>query len=287
MEGGLNLEGEVTEVQRQHGVVWGIVFGITIFGCMLVWSQLIPLGAGPDEPSNFVKSAAIIRGEFTGKSVDKWVLAIDGWAFDSESGIRRIVVTANGLVVGESEPSFKRGDVAEQFLIDPESLTGFSIRVTLPSDDPRTYSVYAERNDGTLVILEVANAENIVTLPSPTTSFDGKVPSVSSSTHGSVDLSRVAANLDLSYWSTKVDIDPQFGVAISVPWCFAPYADKPACNRPIESQTIIDNPPWTGIGRYPPGGFAIAGIGTLAGPNDFAFRLSRAMVAGACALLLS
>lgn len=272
---------------RQRGFVFGSAFGLAIFAFMLVWSQLVPLGAGPDEPSNFVKSAAVIRGEFTGQSVDKWVLSIDGWAFDGESGIRRVIATADGLVVGEGVPSMEREDVADQFSIDAESLVGFSIKVKLPDNAPRSYAVYAELNDGTLVILEVADAENVVTLPSPATSVDGKVPSVSASTHGSVDLSRVAANLDLSYWSTKVDIDPQFGVALQVPWCFAPHAEKPGCNTPIEAQPIVDNPPITNMGLYPPGGFAIAGISTLAGPNDFAFRLSRAMNAGACALLLA
>lgn len=271
----------------QRVVVLGFLFGIAVFACMLVWSQLVPLGAGPDEPSNFVKSAALIRGEFTGQSVDKWVLSIDGWAFDSESGIRRVIATADGLVVGEEVPSMAREDVADFLSIDAESLVGFSIKVKLPDNAPRSYSVYAELNDGTLVILDVANTENIVTSPSFTKSVDGKLPSVSASTHGSVDLSRVAANLNLSYWSTKVNIDPQFGVALQVPWCFAPHADKPACNTPIEAQPIVDNPPITNMGLYPPGGFAVAGIGTLAGPNDLSFRLSRALNAGASALLLA
>lgn len=253
---------------------------------MLVWSQLIPLGAGPDEPSNFIKSAAIIRGEFTGQDMDRWILSVDGWAFDSGPGIRKIIVTVDGQVAGESVPSMAREDVAEFLSIDVESLVGFSIRGKLPNNDSRSYAVYAELNDGTLVILDVAKTENVVTSPSFTNSVDGKFPSVTITTHGSVDQSRVTANLEMSYWSTKVNIDPQFGVALQLPWCFAPYAEKPGCNNPIESQTVIDNPPWTGMGRYPPGGFAFSGIGTLAGPNDFAFRLSRATNASACALLL-
>lgn len=283
MEGDPNRENSNARRLRQPS----IVFGVAIFACMLVWSQLVPLGAGPDEPSNFVKSAALIRGEFIGQDMDKWVLSINGWAFDSESGIRRIIATADGRVVGEGVPSETREDVADLLSIDVKSLVGFSIRGKIPTNDPRSYAVYAELNNGTLVILDVGKTENVVTSPSLTTSVDGKFPRVSASTHGHVDLSRVEANLELAYWSTKVDIDPQFGVALFVPWCFAPYANKPACNTPIESQTVVDNPPWTNMGRYPPGGFAIAGIGTLAGPNDFAFRLSRAMIAGTCALLLA
>ena len=68
---------------------------------MLVWSQLVPLGAGPDEPSNFVKSAAIIRGEFIGKDLDRWLLNVDGWAFDSKSGIRRVIVSVDGEIVDQ------------------------------------------------------------------------------------------------------------------------------------------------------------------------------------------
>jgi len=147
--------------------------------------------------------------------------------------------------------------------------------------------VYAELNDGTLVILDVGSRKNVATTPSLTTSVDGKLPSVSKSTSGYVEQSRVKATLEFAYWTTKVNIDPQFGAALQVPWCFAPVAAHPACNKPIEDLDIIDDPPWTNMGRYPPGGFAVAGIGTLAGPNDFAFRLSRAMNAGACAMLLA
>lgn len=253
---------------------------------MLVWSQLTPLGAGPDEPANFVKSAALVRGEFIGEDLKRWILSVDGWAFDSGSGIRRVFVTADGLVVGEGMPSAERGDVADQFSLAPESLVGFSIRVKLPDDSPRTYAVYAELNDGTLVIIEVADAENVATPPSLTDSVEGKFPRESASTHGSVDQSRVAPTLEMSYWSTKVDIDPQFGVALQLPWCFAPFAERPACDMSIENQAVTDIPPITNMGRYPPGGFVASGLGTLAGPNDFAFRLSRATSAAVCAILL-
>jgi len=272
---------------RKPGFVWAIFFGVAVFSCMLVWSQLIPLGAGPDEPSNFVRAAALVRGEFTGESVDTWVLSVDGWAYDGESGIRRVIATADGLVVGEAVPSRAREDVASHLSIDAETPVGFFIRARLPSKDPRTYAVYAELTDGRLVILNVGSRKNVATTPSLTTSVDGKLPSVLKSTSGYVEQSQVKATLEFAYWTTKVDIDPQFGVALQIPWCYAPVAAHPACNKPIEDLAIIDDPPWTNMGRYPPGGFAVAGIGTLAGPNDFAFRLSRAMNAGACAMLLA
>lgn len=254
---------------------------------MLAWSQLLPIGAGPDEPSNFIKSAAIIRGEFIGEDKHEWILSVDGWAFDSGSGIHRVIVTADGQVVGDGVPSIARQDVADVLSIDADSLVGFSIKVKFSDDAPRSYVVYSELNDGNLVILEVSKNKNIVSSGSSENAVEGRLPIVSRTSHGFVDQSRFYANLDLSYWSTSVDIDPQFGVALSVPWCFAPVAERPACNMPIEDQIIIDNPPWTGMGHYPPGGFAFSGIGTLVGPNDFAFRLSRAINSGISAILLA
>ncbi len=270
-----------------HSLRWGILFGVTMFACMLLWSQLVPLGAGPDEPSNFIKSAAVIRGEFIGKDVDRWLLTVDGWAFDSESGIRRVIVAVDGQVAGEGGPSEPREDVADFLSIDTETLVGFSVTVRVPNNERRLYSVYAELNDGTLVFIEPAAGDNVVTLPLPNATIDGQLPRESTSTYGSVDQSRVSSNLNLSYWSTEVNIDPQFGVAHQIPACFVPYADKPACNTSIEDQPIIDHPAWTGMGRYPPGGFAISGIGTFAGPNDSAFRLSRALIAATSSLLLA
>lgn len=265
----------------------GVLFGVAIFACILVWSQLTPLGAGPDEPSNFIRSAAIVRGEFIGKDIDKWQLTVDGWAYDSKSGVGRILVVVDGHVAGEGVPSQVRDDVAEFLSIDPDAPVGFSVNVRLSNDNQRTYGVYAELNDGTLVILSTSDtADNVVTTPSPTASVDGKLPRESATTYGYVDYSSVTAILGLAYWSTEVDIDPQFGAALNIPWCYAPDASKPGCNSPVEDQPIVDDPPWTPVGRYPPAGFVISGIGTLAGPNDFAFRLSRIMISAASAIML-
>ncbi len=254
---------------------------------MLVWSQLVPLGAGPDEPSNFVKSAAVIRGEFIGKDLDRWSVTADGWAFDSDSGIERIILTIDGRVGAVGVPNTARADVAELLAIDVETLVGYSITASLPNNDPRSYAVYAELNDGKLVILDVGDSDNVVTTPESNTPVDGKLPETSSTTSGYVDQSRVTANLGLSYWTTEVDIDPQFNAAHQVPWCFAPYGERPACNTPIEDQPITAETAWTNMGRYPPGGFVVSGVATVAGPNDMAFRLSRATNAAACASLLA
>ena len=36
----------------------------------IAWMMVLPLFAGPDEPANFIKSAAVVRGEFVGKPID-------------------------------------------------------------------------------------------------------------------------------------------------------------------------------------------------------------------------
>ncbi|CAN5592354.1 hypothetical protein BH10ACT2_BH10ACT2_00070 [soil metagenome] len=98
------------------------------------------------------------------------------------------------------------------------------------------------------------------------------------------DLSPTA---DLSYWSTAVDIDPQFNAANQIPWCFAPYAAVPACDRPMATTDPVDNIPYTTHGRYPPLLYIVPGLATLFGPTDFSVRLARLLVAGAAATILA
>jgi hypothetical protein len=82
-------------------------------------------------------------------------------------------------------------------------------------------------------------------------------------------------SLEKSYWTTTVDIDPQFGVANLVPWCFAPFSEKPACNLAIEDAAFVDNPPYTNMGRYPILPFLVSGVGTIFGANDVSVLVSR------------
>ena len=82
-------------------------------------------------------------------------------------------------------------------------------------------------------------------------------------------------SLEKSYWTTTVDIDPQFGVANLVPWCFAPFSEKPACNLAIEDAAFVDNPPYTNMGRYPIFPFLVSGVGTIFGANDSSALVSR------------
>ena len=142
-----------------------IKIGVAFFSLMVVWSFLTPLFSGPDEPSNFIRSAAVVRGEW----------------------------------IGENYP----------------------------------------------------------------------------------------ASIEKSYWTTYVDIDPQFGVANSIPWCFAPFPEKPGCGIAVEDAPIVDIPPWTNMGRYPPLPFVISGIGTVFGATNLSVYMSRAMTSFASALLIA
>lgn len=126
---------------------------VSLFALVVSWSLSMPLFSGPDEPANFVKSAAVVRGEFVG----------------ADAGV----------------------------------------------------------------------------------------------------------SLEKSYWTTTVNIDPQFGVANLVPWCFAPFSEKPACNLAIEDAAFVENPPYTNMGRYPIFPFLVSGVGTIFGANDFSALASR------------
>ena len=142
-----------------------VKIGVAFFSLMVAWSFLTPLFSGPDEPSNFIRSAAVVRGEW----------------------------------IGENYP----------------------------------------------------------------------------------------ASIEKSYWTTYVDIDPQFGVANLIPWCFAPFPEKPGCGIAVEDAPIVDIPPWTNMGRYPPLPFVISGIGTVFGATNFSVYAARAMTSFASALLIA
>ena len=98
--------------------------------------------------------------------------------------------------------------------------------------------------------------------------------------------SDAGVSLEKSYWTTTVNIDPQFGVANLVPWCFAPFSEKPACNLAIEDAAFVDNPPYTNMGRYPIFPFLVSGAGTIFGANDVSVLASRLMLGAVAVALL-
>ena len=96
----------------------------------------------------------------------------------------------------------------------------------------------------------------------------------------------VAPEMLKSYWTTIVDIDPQYGSANGLPWCFAPYPDKPACTYDVATAPMVDGVAWTNMGKYPPLGFAISGLGTVFGPSNASVYAARVVQSLVCAALL-
>ena len=150
---------------KTHAARSAIKIGAALFSLMAVWSFLTPLFSGPDEPSNFIRSAAVVRGEW----------------------------------IGENYP----------------------------------------------------------------------------------------ASIEKSYWSTYVHIDPQFGTANAIPWCFAPFPEKPGCGIAVEDVPVVDIPTWTNMGRYPPLPFVISGIGTVFGATDLSVLVARLMTSLVSAVLIA
>lgn len=96
----------------------------------------------------------------------------------------------------------------------------------------------------------------------------------------------IDASTTTSFWSTFVDINPQFGTAQQVPWCFVGQPQTPACDKPLSALSPVENSR-TDMGRYPALGFVPAGIGTLVGPSDAGVRAARASAAVAASALLT
>ena len=95
------------------------------------------------------------------------------------------------------------------------------------------------------------------------------------------------ASIEKSYWSTYVHIDPQFGTANAIPWCFAPFPEKPGCGIAVEDAPVVDIPTWTNMGRYPPLPFVISGIGTVFGATDLSVLMARLMTSLVSAVLIA
>jgi hypothetical protein len=97
----------------------------------------------------------------------------------------------------------------------------------------------------------------------------------------------VMPSLLKSYWTTTVNIDPQFGAANNIPWCFAPFSDRPGCGSRLEETQVTDNPAWTNMGRYPIAPFLVSGVGTVLGATDMSVRMARLMTSLLCAVFIT
>ena len=150
---------------EMFGVRNAVRIGVALFSLMVVWSFLTPLFSGPDEPANFIRSAAVVRGEWVGRNIP---------------------------------PSFEK-----------------------------------------------------------------------------------------HYYSTYVQIDPQFGTAYEIASCFAFLPAQPGCGPALEDAPVVEVPAWTMMGRYPPLPFVFSGIGTVFGATSLSVHMARAMTSFVSALLIS
>ena len=250
-----------------------------------LWAQLTPLGSAPDEASHLIKSAAVIRGQPKGEEIPGWRLSIDGWAYESTSGVADIVVIADGEIVDRSAPNMVRDDVTASLGIDPSTIVGFSIWV-LSFDLPESYSIYAMLNDGRLVPLQILAEKNVLTSPLDV-SVDGLSPEAVDSMASLVEDSHLNGRMEYSHWSTYVDIDPQFDGANTVQRCFVAQPAVPACGLRVQDQSTTDERPITAMGLYTPAVYLIPGFGTLAGASNNSWFAARLWSALAAALMIA
>ena len=267
---------------------WG-VFGATVLLSTLLlslWSQLTPLGSAPDEASHLIKSAGVIRGQPKGEEIPGWVLSIDGWAYDSGAGISHILIVSNEEVLQRTPPNVPREDVTSSLNISADTIVGFSIwQMEFALREP--YSIYAELNDGSIVPLRILEGKNVIDSPTDGVVINGVTPSRQSTTRSLVEDSHFNGRMELSHWSTFVDIDPQFDGASAVQRCFVAQPAQPGCGLRIEDQTTTVERPITPHGQYPPMPYIVPGLGTLIGASNAAWFTARLASALAAALVLA
>ena len=95
------------------------------------------------------------------------------------------------------------------------------------------------------------------------------------------------ASIQKSYWTTYVQIDPQFGTANAIPWCFVWLPANPGCGVAVEDAPVVDVPTWTNMGRYPPLPFVLSGVGTVFGATNLSVHMARIITSLICALLIA
>jgi hypothetical protein len=124
---------------------WSIFASAALLSVLMLslWAQLTPLGSAPDEASHYIKAAAVVRGQPAGDEVPGWVLSIDGWAHDKDTGVEEIIIVRDGEVVRRAAPNVLREDVNTSLSLPPGTIAGFSIWVTEYTRGVE-YSIFAE-----------------------------------------------------------------------------------------------------------------------------------------------
>ena len=111
-----------------------------------LWVQATPLGSASDESAHYIKSAGVIRGQFTGQDVPHWLFGVSGWVYDESSGVRNLLLVGDGEVLGMQSPDTVREDIEASLGVPAGARVGFNFGAI---HDTRyaSYRVLAELND--------------------------------------------------------------------------------------------------------------------------------------------
>ena len=250
-----------------------------------LWAQLTPLGSAPDEASHYVKSAAVVRGEWTGTPIDDWRLAVDGWVHSTDTKVVEVLVASGNEVLARSPLSVVRDDVNLARSLPSDEVVGFDFGVIL-SERREPIVVAAVLADGTLATVPFIDDTNVKSDPTQA-SIDGKPLETLSRVVGVVEHADFFGRMEYSYWSTNVDIDKQFDGAHEVQRCFVAQATTPACALSVETWPITEGQALTTMGYYAPSVYLIPGIATLFGASNASWYLARIIGSITAALILA
>ena len=266
---------------------WSIFASAALLSVLMLslWAQLTPLGSAPDEASHYIKAAAVVRGQPAGDEVPGWVLSIDGWAHDKDTGVEEIIIVRDGEIVRRATPNVLREDVNTSLSLPPGTIAGFSIWVTEYTRGAE-YSIFAELRDARIVPLQIKSETNVLASPA-NAQVDGRLVGTSDSISSLVEDSHFNGRMEYSHWSTYVDIDRQFDGANAVQRCFVSQPAVPACGLRVQDQPTVDERPITSMGLYTPAVYVIPGLGTLLGASNDSWFAARLWSALAAALIIA
>lgn len=253
------------------------VFTISLvlaFSLIALWSQLTPLGSAPDEASHYVKAAAVVRGEWIGEPLDRWRLAVEGWAYSDTSIIAEVIVLASdNSVLTRSSPNVVREDVNTSLKLPGDAMVGFDLGL-VSNQRREPAAVVARLNDGTLALLPFAD-DLVQATTSTNQSVDGRPIQVDANVQGLVDDIQLTGRMEYSYWSSNVTIDKQFDGSHHVQACFVARATVPACDLRVEDWQPDEGEALTTMGLYTPVVYLVPGIATLLGASNASWFLAR------------
>jgi len=241
-----------------------------------LWVQLTPLGSAPDESAHYIKSAGVIRGQFTGHDVPHWLIGTSGWVFDRSTGVRSILLVGDNKILATQSPDSTREDLDSTLSVPTDAVVGFNFGA-IHDKRHASYRVMAELNNGSITPLSPA-AENNIAIVEYGALEDGRTPVKSETTLGIIEESQLTGRMEYSHWSTYLDIERQFDASRNVQACFVAQAQRASCGMKVEDVEIqgeISELPLTMMGRYTPIIYFVPGLGTLLGPSNLSWYLAR------------